>query len=60
MEDTDELDGPLGHFSLERLKHIQDVMAAEVIKSYNQWMKSQNRLKKVTKEIDERENEGYY
>lgn len=58
MEDIEEVDESLEHFSLDRLKHIQDVMAVEIMKSFNLWKTNQQRLARVSKEIERRKNEG--
>jgi hypothetical protein len=60
MEDIEEVDGDLEHFSDERLEHIRGIMASEVLKSYNLWNKNRVRLGRVSKEIERRKNEGCY
>ena len=60
MESIEEIDEDLGYFSDERLEHIQDIMASEVMKSYRLWTKNIDRLRRVKKEIERRKDEGRY
>jgi len=60
MESIEEVDEELEYFSNERLKHILGIMASELMRSHQTWLKNIERLRRIGKEIYRRKNEGRY